>query len=125
MYCTWREHDGMRYLYADYRGCDDAQGVEVLAESAALVTAAGEPVRMLSDLTGARLGNRSMSESKRQTRDVFEPYRTRAALVGMTAFQLMSFNAFRRLGQGRAFAGFRTVEEGLEYLAGDHIVRPR
>lgn len=125
MPCSWREHNGMRYLYADYRGCDDAASLEVLLESAALVEAAEGPVRMLSDLTGSQVGNRALSESKRVSHHVFEPRGTRIALVGLSAFQIMTLNAFRRLGQGRAFAGFRTLDEALAYLADDVILRPR
>ena len=125
MPCSWREHEGMRYLYADYRGCDDAQGLQVLLESVALIEAADGPVRMLSDLTESRVGNRSLSESKRQSHHVFEPRGTRVALIGLTSFQLMTFNGFRRLGQGRAFAAFRTEAEALAHLSGDEVVRPR
>lgn len=122
--CTWREHDGMRYLYADYRGLDDDPALAVMAEAAAIVAAHDGPVRMVSDVTGARLGYRSQSESKRLSRQVWEPRGTRIALIGMTSFQVMAFRGFKRLGQGRAFAAFQTLDEGLVYLAGDEILRP-
>ena len=66
-----------------------------------------------------------MSESKRLSHHVFEPRGTRVALVGLSSLHVMTFNGFRRLGQERAFAAFRTVDEALAHLAGDGVVRPR
>jgi hypothetical protein len=121
--CTWREHDGVRYLYVDYRGLDDEGGVPVLFEAARIVAEQDGPVRMLSDLTGARTGYQALSEAKRMAREVFDRRGTRVALLGLTGLQTMTLRGVKRLGQGRAFAAFQTMDEALAYLVGDEIRR--
>lgn len=118
MACTWREQNGLRYLYADYRDQTHEQHMATLAESVTLIEAAGPGVRVLVHVDGR---NRPTSEflaaTKSAVRGTFVAHQVRTAFVGIDGFGRVVLRGLQLVGGGIGAPAFPTEEKALAYLA--------
>lgn len=114
---TWREHAGVRYLHVCYTGCTTDEALEVLEETARVITAEPPGVRMLVDVRGTSLDARWVSRAKTVALNVFRAHDARMTVVGANAVQAGALRGLHRLGQLRTLTAHPTVEDALAALA--------
>lgn len=112
----WGEHDGVRYLVADYRGLDDAGQHALLREVAGVVASepVGTPVLVRNDPTMPTLEYSRLAMELGRT--VFKPRRTRMAILGLSTPALMGLRTFTAVTGGRSVAAFRDEEQAVAFL---------
>lgn len=118
MACEWREQNGLRFLYADYRGADGAaQLCAVLEEQVAMIEAEGPGVRLLIHVDGDhKPPTEFLAAVKHAMRERMAPLGVRAAFVGISGVGRLVLRGLQLVGGGFGVLPFDTVEKAVEYL---------
>ena len=119
MSCEWRTENGLRYLYADYRGADTAADLlAVLEEQVAMIEAEGPGVRLLIHVQGnQRPPTEFLAAVKHAMRERMEPLGVRAAFVGISGVGRVVLRGLQLVGGGFGVLPFDTVDRAVAYLA--------
>ena len=119
MSCEWREKDGLRYLYVDYRGLKTVDRMlTVLDEELALLKAEGPGARLLIHVDpGDRPPSQFLDAVKHAMREQLEPMQVRVAFVGISGIGRMVLRGLQLVGGGLGGLPFPDEEKALAYLA--------
>ena len=101
----WCEDRDLRYLLADYTGTTAAEALEVLGEVGRVLAAEPDGAFLLTDIRDAELDRAWVSRARTVTMTVFEPRRTRIAVLGMTDFHLLALRGVQRLDEALDWFG--------------------
>jgi hypothetical protein len=121
MSCEWRERQGLRYLYADYRGARTLdQMMAVLGEQLDLLAAEGPGSRLLIhvDAGDGPPPSQFLDAVKHATREQLEPLSVRVAFVGISGFGRIVLRGLQLVGGGGVPGpAFPDENRALDYLA--------
>lgn len=119
MTCEWREKDGLRYLYTDYRGVETLDGMlALLDEELAMLEAEGPGARLLVQVEpDHRPPSQFLDALKHAARDRLEPLQVRVAFLGISGIGRMVLRGLQLVGSGVPGLAFPTEEKALEFLA--------
>lgn len=118
MGCEWRTEQGVRFLYADYRGADSTQELlAVLEEQASMIEAEGPGVRLLIHVEGNhKPPTEFLNAVKHAMRERMAPLGVRAAFVGISGVGRVVLRGLQLVGGGFGVLPFDSVERAVAYL---------
>lgn len=122
MACEWRERDGTRYLYADYRGTvTSTERLAVLEQVVGLIEEAGRGVLLVVHVNPSDSYDPAfLSALKSAMSTRMFPLGTRAAVVGVGGIGRVVMRGMQAVGGGTAAVAVRTEQEAVAFLS-----RPR
>lgn len=117
--CEWRTVDGVRFLYADYRGAQGAtEMLAVLDEQLAMIEAEGHGVRLVIHVPGDhRPPAEFLGAVKQAMRYKMAQLGVRSAFVGISGFGRVVLRGLQLVGGGFGVLAFDSVEKAVVYLA--------
>lgn len=119
MACDWRTENGLRYLYADYRGANTAaEMLAVLDEQIALIEADGAEIRLLIHVApDHKPPTEFLDAVKHAIRERMESSGGRVAILGVAGIGRLVLRGLQLVRGGKGPIGFDDREKALAFLA--------
>ncbi|MBI4942244.1 MAG: hypothetical protein HY830_15990 [Actinobacteria bacterium] len=118
MACSWQEENGLRYLFADYRGQTNEQDMATLAESIAIIEATGPGVRLLVQVDpNHKPTSEFLTAVKAASRGPLAANGVRAAFIGIDGIGRAVLRGLQLVGSGVGAPALPSKQRALEYLA--------
>lgn len=115
---TWRNHNGVKYLYLDYRGIKDLEIMDLILELTQIIEDVEDgTLNMIINSKGANFTFWSYS----LTRDVAkkaQPKINKSCYVGVNNYSKAIHHVYKAFTGSKALF-FDTLEEGLKYMGGE------
>jgi hypothetical protein len=115
MSVSWKDYNGKKILYIDYRGMNEEEGIKNVEHQADIMRHLNEKVLVLADYTGTFATLNFMNRLKKLGKEVLEPKTEKGALIGVVGIKKMLLNTYN-LFTGGNLKAFNSEEEALKYL---------
>jgi hypothetical protein len=119
MGCAWRTENGLRYLYADYRGASTTgEMLAVLEEQIALIEADEAAVRLLIHVdSNHKPPSEFLDAVKHAIRERMASSGVRVAILGVDGIGRLVLRGLQLVRGGMGPIGFADKERALAFLS--------
>ena len=117
MEIKWMEHNKKKVLLIDYTGIKMEKEMINLLHSAPpyLEQAEGEPILMLTDLTGCFATPGFMDAARKIEKDILSKFQIKQAILGITGPKVILLKGFNLISKNK-LTPFNDKTEALNYL---------
>lgn len=115
MSVTWKDYNGFKILYVDYRGLDEEAGIKNIEAQAELMKTLNDKVLVLGNYEGTYATGKFLDRAKQLGKEIIEQKTKKGALIGITGLKKMLLNAYN-LASGGNLKAFDKEEDALNYL---------